>query len=319
MRGNGHADIVSRYGGQISTKDPRGAPHAVYKYLGVYLYTSDHANKVLDFIQAEIDSFYAHLAPLNLSATELIMLTNKQLIPTVAYRLLASPLTDVQLALLKSKIWSNLARYGRLPRGLSPKNRYDGRSKGCFGLMPFQIFMPSQIYNYWIRYLNAEGPKQSNFRVHKALTAEKENWLQVAFVDSVHALGGRCHGFGPWNPCPVKALQEGEIIHVEFNTGWYAGTVLSHDSEYSILIRFHTDSTRFHVRDKHHIFSLHPPAITGPDPPPPLGTRSACPSPVLTARSSAPVPYPSQMLTDGRNRGSISVSVPRTTPPTSGF
>ena len=93
----------------------------------------------------EIDSFYAHLAPLKLSATELIMLTNKQLIPTVAYRLLASPLTDVQLALLRSKIWSNLARYGRLPGGLSPKNRYDGRSKGCFGLMPFQTFMRSQI------------------------------------------------------------------------------------------------------------------------------------------------------------------------------
>ena len=190
MRGNGHADIVSRYGGKISTKDPRGAPHAVYKYLGVYFYTFDHATKVLDFIQAEKDSFYAHLAPLNLSATELIMLTNKQLFPTVTYRLPASPLTDGQLALLQSKIWNNLVRYGSLPRGLSPKNRYDGTSKCCFGLMLFQVFMPSQVYNYSIRYLNSEGPKQSNSWVHKALTAEKENWLEVAFVDSVHALGG---------------------------------------------------------------------------------------------------------------------------------
>ena len=150
MRGNENADIVSRYGAKTPTKDPRGAPHAVYKYLAVYFYTSHHANKVLDFIQAEIDSIYAHLASLNLSATELIMLTNKQLIPTVAYRLLASPLTDVKLALPQSKKWDNLARYGRLPRGLSPKNRYDGRSKGCFGLMPFQIFMRSQIYNYFL-------------------------------------------------------------------------------------------------------------------------------------------------------------------------
>ena len=150
--------------------------------------------------------------------------------------------------------------------------------------------MRSQIYNYSIRYLNAEGPKQSNLWVHKALTAQSENWLQVAFVDSVHALGGRCHGFGPWNPCPVKALQEGEIIHVEFNTGWWAGTVLSHDSESSVLIRFHTDSTRFHVRDKHHTFSLHPPAITGPDPPP-ISAHAQLAPPLCSLPAPLP-PYP---------------------------
>ena len=63
--------------------------------------------------------------------------------------------------------------------------------------MRFQIFMQSQIYNYWIRYLSSEGPPQSNSWVHKALTAEKVNLLQLAFVDPVHALKGRCHGFGP--------------------------------------------------------------------------------------------------------------------------
>ena len=290
MRANGHADLVSRYKGKISTKKPRGAPHAVYKYLGVHFCTSNHATKVLDFIQAEIDSFDAHLAPLNLSATELIMLTNKQLIPTVAYRLLASPLTDGQFALTQSKIWSNLGRYGRLPRGLSPKNRYDRKFKGCFGLMPFQIFMRSQIYNYWIRYLNSGGPKQSNSWVYKALTAENENWLQVAFVDSVHALGGRCHVFGAWNPCPVKALQEGEVTHVEFNTGWYAGTVLSHDSESSVLIRFHTDDTRFNVRDKHHSFFLHRPALTGPAPLP-TSAHAQLAAPLCSLPAPLP-PYP---------------------------
>ena len=64
----------------------------------------------------------------------------------------------------------------------------------------------------------------------------------------------------------MKALQEGEVIHVEFNKRWYAGTFLSQDSESSVLIPFHTDYTRFHVRDKHHSFSLHPPALRVPAP-----------------------------------------------------
>ena len=62
---------------------------------------------------AEIESFYAQLARLNLSATELIMASKKQLIPTIACRLLANPLTDRQLVLLQNKMWSNLARYYR--------------------------------------------------------------------------------------------------------------------------------------------------------------------------------------------------------------
>ena len=48
---------------------------------------------------------------------------------------------------------------------------------------------------------------------------EKANWLQNAFVNSVYALGGRCHGFGEWNPCPVERLLPEERVHVEFNSG----------------------------------------------------------------------------------------------------
>ena len=121
MHGMGHAEITSRYGGCISTRDDSGQPHKVYKYLGVYFYTSEHSENMFDFVNAEITSFFAHLAPLELTASELIMLTNKQLIPTIAYRLLASPLSDEQLARVQKKMWFNIAKYGRLPVNFPPK------------------------------------------------------------------------------------------------------------------------------------------------------------------------------------------------------
>ena len=68
--------------------------------------------------------------------------------------------------------------------------------------MPFQTFMRSQIFNYSMRYLNCDGPPQSSMYVPEALKARKANWLQNAFVDSVYALGGRCHGFWGMEPVP---------------------------------------------------------------------------------------------------------------------
>ena len=97
MRGAAHIDIHSQHGGRLSTRESTGRPHAVYKYLGVYFYTTDHIEKVFAFLKADIESFFAHLAPSGLTASGLIQLTNKQLIPTVSYRLLASPLDDSQL------------------------------------------------------------------------------------------------------------------------------------------------------------------------------------------------------------------------------
>ena len=48
LRGSGHAGIVSRHGGKISTLDSRGQPRSCYKYLGVFFYTSDFHSKVMD-------------------------------------------------------------------------------------------------------------------------------------------------------------------------------------------------------------------------------------------------------------------------------
>ena len=48
----------------------------------------------MDFVHTEINAFFVRLAPLQLTATELISLVKKQLIPVLAYRLMAGPVTD---------------------------------------------------------------------------------------------------------------------------------------------------------------------------------------------------------------------------------
>ena len=261
VRGVGHTVVRSCHSGTFPTRDQIGSPPQVYKYLGVYFYTSDHSTQVYDCMRAQINAFYARLAPVELTASELIMLTNKQLLPMVAYRLLAGPVPDKQLYAVQQLIWAKISSYGKLPRLLSPRDRYGPRAEGGLCITPVLHFMRSQIYNYGLWYLNSDGQSQSNESVRLALTALATNWLQESFVDSVHALGGRCHGFGPWNPCPVKRLCCGKEIHVEFNSGWFSGPVLTYDeNRASALIRFHVDSTEFHVTDRH-TFSLHPAAL----------------------------------------------------------
>ena len=75
------------------------------------------------------------------------MLTNKQLIPTLAYRLLAGPVTSEQLFTLQQSIWHNISKYGRLPRLLSRKDRHTHLK-----LVPRHTFMHSRIHNFSMRY-----------------------------------------------------------------------------------------------------------------------------------------------------------------------
>ena len=78
MRGSAQTVIGSRHRSAIATWDAANNPRKVYKYLGVYFYTEDKCQKVLDFAKSEINSFFAHFAPLGLTATEVIMLCNRQ-------------------------------------------------------------------------------------------------------------------------------------------------------------------------------------------------------------------------------------------------
>ena len=165
------------------------------------------------------------------------------------------------------RFWVPL-QYGRLSKGLSPRDKHRGRSDGCLGLLPFATFMRSQVFNHSMRYLNNDGPEQRNHWVRKALTSPRGNRLENSFVDGTQALGGRCHGFGPWNPCKASTLRVGEEVFVEFNSGRFTGSVTGHPDSSSALLRFSVDNTESQIRDCHHHFSLQPPTTFGPSSPP---------------------------------------------------
>ena len=46
--------------------------------------------------------------------------------------------------------------------------------------------------------------------------SSKTNVLQEALVDSCYAPNLLVNGFGPWNPCPVSALEPAASIYVDF-------------------------------------------------------------------------------------------------------
>ena len=86
----------------------------------------------MDFVDTEINAFFVRLAPLQLTATELISLVSKQLIPVLAYHLMAGPVTDQQLYKIQQSIWHNVAQYGRLAHHLSQKDRQLGHRRAAF-------------------------------------------------------------------------------------------------------------------------------------------------------------------------------------------
>ena len=135
------------------------------------------------------------------------------------------------------------------------------------------------------------------FFVREALTAVRENWLQVAFVDATTALRGRFHGFGPWNPCPVETLQQEEGVHVQFQTRWFTGSVVSSKTQSKAArVRFHIDGTEFFVRDKRHNVTLHHPPQSLPSPPPMCHHQTLAPA-LLSVPPALPpyrFPYSSQ-------------------------
>ena len=141
MRGSVQTEIRSRHGSTIATWDAANNASKVYKYLGVYFHTEEQGQKVLDFVTSEMNLFFTDLAPLGLIATELMVLCNRQLQPTIVYRLLASPFIDSQLNTVEQCIRRNLSLFGKFPRFLSPKKKHTGRKDGSPSLVLFQIFM----------------------------------------------------------------------------------------------------------------------------------------------------------------------------------
>ena len=98
--------FTSPSGTPLSTTNQKtGQLHNCYKYLGVYIFTPNHAAQTLAFAKSGKHSFSTTLQPLRLTLSEYILLVNVQLIPIFSYRLMAHPLAVNKLGVLQAMIW----------------------------------------------------------------------------------------------------------------------------------------------------------------------------------------------------------------------
>ena len=103
-------NLTSSSGTSLSpTNQKTGQPDKCYKYLGVYIFTTNHATQTLALAKSGIRSFFTSLQPLRLTLSEYVLLVNVQLIPILSYRLMAHPLALKELAILQTMSWQNIA------------------------------------------------------------------------------------------------------------------------------------------------------------------------------------------------------------------
>ena len=101
--------FASPSGTPLSTTNQKtGQPHNCYKYLGVYIFTTNHAAQTLALAKSEIRSFFTTLQPLRLTLSEYIPLAKVHLIPILSYRLMAHPLALNELGVLQAVIWQSI-------------------------------------------------------------------------------------------------------------------------------------------------------------------------------------------------------------------
>ena len=156
--------VTSPSGTPLSTTNQKtGQPHSCYKYLGEYIFTTNHAAQTLAWAKSEIRSFFTTLQPLLLNLSEYVLLVNVQLIPILSYCLMAHPLALNESGVLQAMIWQNIAhdpapeKANRISRLVSPKARYTPRHQGGLGLRHFTFFLCMALVNTAVRYLNADG------------------------------------------------------------------------------------------------------------------------------------------------------------------
>ena len=187
--------ITAPSGKRLSAIDPKTlAPRKVYKYLGVYLLTDPDPILTYELAKSEITSFFTFLHPLNLTLSEYIRLVNLRLIPTLQYRLMAHPLDQSQLKSLQNIIWKNIAidhdpeKRNRISRMVSNKDKYTSRPHGGLDLRHLQHCLNISTVNSAIRYLNNEGPDETNQIFRQGALGADNSMVLKLISDACHSL-----------------------------------------------------------------------------------------------------------------------------------
>ena len=247
-----HFSFRARGGMVISTCRPDGTPRDFYRYLGVYLYSSDPGGRLDTYVLNEIRGFFSTLAPLELTHSELVLLINCQLIPTLTYRLMAHNFPTSVLESYDKAIWTELCANSRVSGLVSEKDRNIRRKEGGLNLNSLRVSVQKSVYHTALRHLNGEGPQRASFPINRCLRADSPNLLLDVFVDAAQSLGVRTHGWGPWNPCRVSDLRAGESVFVDCGGGTYHQGMVHTPGECEALVQFSDsilpigDSSNFH-------------------------------------------------------------------------
>ena len=252
---------------------------------------------------------------------------------------MAHPLEQSQLRSLQNIIWKNIAidrdrgKRNRISRLVSNKDKYTSRPHGGLDLRHFQHCLNISTVNAAIRYLNNEGPDETNQLFRKAALNEENSMVLKLVSDACHSLHLRFNTTSSEINTPPHLLQKYEQAYVRFTnysnnrvTKWgnkqrhqntdlgiHTGIVTDTSCDQA-SIYFPGDDTTFNLRGSEKVYTIHPPVIAAPSNI--LGNHfllipsyNACPP----LRDNPPPPLergPAPSLTNG-----IPVPGPRFTPP----
>ena len=234
-----------------------GRPHTCYKYLGLYLFTCHQARGLFHMLKAEIQIYFARLSPLPLTLSEKVRLTNSELVPALAYRLITHSLSPNELEKLQSLIWAVIASRS-ITRLVSPKDRFAARPKKGLGMK----FLPHSVHvatvNYGLRALcglalKSVGPLYVQSLISPIQRASDP--VQSSFMNSIHALGISFHSIGPWRPTASRDLTPGTQLTVRFKSGQATGRVTEATSKWA-NVSFHDG---VYLVDTHTSYTMHIP------------------------------------------------------------
>ena len=142
----------------FSTCDTNGNPRLFYKYLGTYFFNKQQNQNMLALLNNTITSFFNNLASLPLTHTEIIKLSNIQLIPTLTYRLIYNSLPPSDISTLDTKIWTHIAKQGKLSLRTPNKTKYSPRHTLGLHITKLSDRIHTQTINHTTRYLRNECP-----------------------------------------------------------------------------------------------------------------------------------------------------------------
>ena len=203
----------------VSTCDTNGNPRLFYKYLGTYFLNKQQNQNMLALLTNTITSFFNNFAPLPLTHTGIIKLSNIQLIPIVTYRLIYNSVPPPDIHTLDTKMWTHIATQGKPSLRTPNKTKYSSRHTLGLDITKLSDGLHTQTINHTIRYLRNEDPQLTNTLFLKALNhdTQEANLIQTIASASSYYLNLTCHNIPNCNPTDLHKVPPLTTIQAAFD------------------------------------------------------------------------------------------------------